>query len=182
MRLQLAAALALAVLAMLGAARGPAHADGSMSARGVYYKERATRVMQPMLDGMFEVGARGLIDAHFLVDAITSASASSGSAEAEPFTERRGASDVGEENRDELALRITAALGACERPAAVRAEAGVLEVLARAGRARGHRRASLRVGRGGFGRLGHRRGVGELEVRSRLLEITDDGLVHAALP
>ena len=34
----------------------------TLSVRGVYYKERSTRVMQPMLDGMFEVGARGLLD------------------------------------------------------------------------------------------------------------------------
>jgi hypothetical protein len=57
--------------------------------RGVYYKERATRVVQPMLDGAFEAGERGLVTAHLLVDAITSASASAGAVDAEPFTERR---------------------------------------------------------------------------------------------
>ncbi|HEU0037227.1 MAG TPA: DUF3570 domain-containing protein [Kofleriaceae bacterium] len=82
MRLQLTIAALVAVAA-------PAHADGTLSARGVYYKERATRVMQPMLDGMFEVGARGMIDGHLLVDAITSASASAGAADAVAFTERR---------------------------------------------------------------------------------------------
>lgn len=66
-----------------------ARADGELTTRGVYYKERSTRVIQPMLDGMFEVGARGLVTGHLLVDAITSASASSGAAAAEPFTERR---------------------------------------------------------------------------------------------
>ena len=66
-----------------------AHADGSLSARGVYYKEKSTRVVQPMLDGIFEVGERGLLSAHFLVDAITSASSGSGSANQTPFTERR---------------------------------------------------------------------------------------------
>lgn len=85
MRLQLALAALLAP--WLGA--DTAHADGTLSMRGVYYKERSTRVMQPMLDGMFEVGARGLVTGHMLVDAITSASAGSGAAEAEPFTERR---------------------------------------------------------------------------------------------
>src|SRR5436190_5909144 len=65
MRLQ----LALILLATSSAA----HADGSVSARGVYYKERATRGMQPMLDGLFEVGARGLANAHILVDSITRA-------------------------------------------------------------------------------------------------------------
>ena len=68
---------------------GVAHADGALSMRGVYYKERSTRVMQPMLDGAFEVGAHGLVTGHMLVDAITSASASSGAADATAFTERR---------------------------------------------------------------------------------------------
>ena len=85
MRLQLTAATA----AVLVAATGVGHADGTLSMRGVYYKERSTRVVQPMLDGMFEVGARGLVTAHFLVDAITSASAGSGAANAQPFTEKR---------------------------------------------------------------------------------------------
>ncbi len=66
-----------------------ATADGTLTARGVYYKERATRVIQPMLDGLFDAGARGLVSGHFLVDAITSASASSGADNAKPFTERR---------------------------------------------------------------------------------------------
>ncbi len=66
-----------------------AYADGTLEMRGVYYKERSTRVMQPMLDGMFEVGERGILVAHFLVDAITSASAGSGAANAKPFTEQR---------------------------------------------------------------------------------------------
>jgi hypothetical protein len=57
--------------------------------RAAYYKERSTRVIQPMLDGMFDVGTRGLLDAHLLVDAITSASAGSGAAGGMPFTEKR---------------------------------------------------------------------------------------------
>ena len=84
MRLQ----LALAALLVAGTA-ATAHADGALTMRGVYYKERSTRVMQPMLDAMFDAGARGIVTGHFLVDAITSASASSGAAAAEPFTERR---------------------------------------------------------------------------------------------
>lgn len=83
--------LQLASLAAIGLAIAPsaARADGTISARGIYYKERATRVVQPMLDAVLEVGARGLVNAHFLVDAITSASASSGASGAEPFTENR---------------------------------------------------------------------------------------------
>ncbi len=83
MRLQLIA------VGALGLTAGSAHADGTLSARGVYYKERATRVVQPMLDAMFDVGARGIVTGHFLVDAITSASSSSGADNAEPFTEKR---------------------------------------------------------------------------------------------
>lgn len=82
MRLQLALAIVLATAAA-------APADGTLSARGVYYKEKATRVVQPMLDGMFEVGERGLVNGHFLVDAITSASQSAGAAGATAFTENR---------------------------------------------------------------------------------------------
>ena len=68
---------------------GVAAADGSLSMRGVYYKERSTRVMQPMLDGEFEVGTHGLVTGHILVDAITSASANGAAAVTEPFTENR---------------------------------------------------------------------------------------------
>lgn len=82
MQLRLAALLLLAGTAV-------ASADGEMTLRGVYYKERSTRVVQPMLDAMFEVGVHGLATGHLLVDAITSASASSGAATSEPFTERR---------------------------------------------------------------------------------------------
>jgi hypothetical protein len=81
MRLQLTALV-------LAAAAVPAHADGTLTMRGVYYKERSTRVMQPMLDGAFEIGARGLLTGHLLVDAITSASAGSGAAAA-AFKENR---------------------------------------------------------------------------------------------
>lgn len=84
--------LVLAVLCGLGA---HARADGSLSMRGVYYKERATRVMQPMLDATFDVGEHGVVTAHGLVDAITSASASSGAVDAEPFSEKRYESGIG---------------------------------------------------------------------------------------
>lgn len=83
MRLQLIAALAVATIASTAAA------DGTLTMRGVYYKERATRVIQPMMDGSFDAGTNGLVTAHFLVDAITSASASSGAENSTPFTENR---------------------------------------------------------------------------------------------
>ncbi len=74
---------------ILLASTAAAQADGTMSLRGVYYKERSTRVIQPMLDAMFEVGANGLFAGHFLVDTITSASTSAGAEDAVPFTENR---------------------------------------------------------------------------------------------
>lgn len=83
------------VLAAVIACTGTAAADGSLTMRGVYYKERSTRVIQPMLDGMFEVGTRGLLTGHMLVDAITSASASSGAVAADPFTENRYEGGIG---------------------------------------------------------------------------------------
>jgi hypothetical protein len=90
MRLQ----LTLAAILMLSAV-APARADGTLAMRGVYYKERATRVMQPMLDAMFDAGLHGVATGHFLVDAITSASASSGAANAASFTERRYEAGLG---------------------------------------------------------------------------------------
>jgi hypothetical protein len=93
MRLQLAPGVVGVIAAsagLLGPGAGtPVRADGTLAVRGVYYKERATRVMQPMLDGMFDAGVHGIVTGHFLVDAITSASASSGAADAKPFTENR---------------------------------------------------------------------------------------------
>ena len=86
--MQLSAKLVVALVA-IGSVHSTSSADGTLTMRGVYYKERSTRVVQPMLDGMFEVGLRGLFTGHLLVDAITSASASSGAAAAAAFTERR---------------------------------------------------------------------------------------------
>ncbi len=91
MRLQLSGMVAVAVLG----ATAMAQADGAISARGVYYKERATRVVQPMFDAIFDAGARGLVNAHFLVDAITSASTAAGALDAEPFTEDRYEAGIG---------------------------------------------------------------------------------------
>ena len=81
------ASVTLATLATLALA-APARADGELTARGMYYKEERTRVIQPMLDATFDVGERGSGDAHFLVDAITSASASAGPS-GDGFTEKR---------------------------------------------------------------------------------------------
>jgi hypothetical protein len=66
----------------------PARADGDVTVRGAYYKERATRVAQPMIDARFEVGEDGELLAHTLVDSISSASVAAGAA-GEPFDESR---------------------------------------------------------------------------------------------
>ena len=90
MRLQ----LRLLLLALLVA--GSARADGTLEARTVYYKEYATRVIQPMLDGEFDVGPRGTLDAHVLVDAVTSASAGAGGSPTSPqFSKNRYEGGVG---------------------------------------------------------------------------------------
>lgn len=80
---RLACALALCALAA-----GPAHADGELSLRGFYYKERSTRVQQPAVDGRFDVGDDGELTGHVLLDAITSASVAAGATGAS-FTELR---------------------------------------------------------------------------------------------
>jgi hypothetical protein len=86
MRSTRATTTALVLALGLGAAAS-ARADGELQVRGVYYKERATRVQQPMLDGRFDVGDHGTLQGHLLVDAISSASAvASGGA---AFDERR---------------------------------------------------------------------------------------------
>jgi hypothetical protein len=69
-------------------APGTARADGEVSVRGAYYKERSTRVAQPMLDALFGVGEQGQLRAHLLVDSISSASVAAGAA-GEPFSENR---------------------------------------------------------------------------------------------
>lgn len=63
-----------AAVIVAAAAASTARADGELTVRGAYYKERATRVEQPMLDARFDVGEAGSLDAHFLVDSISSAS------------------------------------------------------------------------------------------------------------
>jgi hypothetical protein len=77
------------VAAALLLATSLAHADGEVSVRGAYYKERSTRVEQPMIDAEFDTGPKGHLEAHFLVDSITSASAATGTANGQEFTETR---------------------------------------------------------------------------------------------
>lgn len=86
--MQLTAPAAVLATLALAAAAAPVRADGEVAVRGAYYKERATRVEQPMMDARFDAGDDSEVDTHVLIDAITSASVSSGAAGA-AFTEHR---------------------------------------------------------------------------------------------
>jgi hypothetical protein len=81
------AALALSSLLLFGGA-DPALADGEVTLRGAYYKERSTRVAQPMLDGRFDIGDAGELSSHVLLDSISSASVAAG-ASGQAFDENR---------------------------------------------------------------------------------------------
>ena len=81
------AALLVPTIAVLASA-GIARADGEIHLRGAYYKEKATRVAQPMLDARLDVSEDTELSGHFLVDSITSASVASGAA-GQAFTENR---------------------------------------------------------------------------------------------
>lgn len=71
-----------------------AHADDEIRVRGVYYKERATRVIQPMLDVSLEATPDLQLEGHVLLDAITSASVSAGT-DGQAFTENRFEAGLG---------------------------------------------------------------------------------------
>jgi hypothetical protein len=103
MRMQLtgragvAVAVGVAVVTGVGGVGGSrvARADGTLDLRNVYYKEKSTRVVQPMIDAIFEVGEHGVLVGHALVDSITSASSASGAANSAPFTKAREEGGVG---------------------------------------------------------------------------------------
>jgi hypothetical protein len=69
----------IAAFVLVSLAALAVHAEeGWLSMRSGYYKERSTRVIQPMLDGHIEMSEDDAIDFHGLVDSITSASAATG--------------------------------------------------------------------------------------------------------
>ena len=84
----LRAAIGLACAAAFWTTARPALADGEVVLSGAYYKERSTRVVQPMLDARLDVGGHGELSSHVLLDAITSASPASGAA-GQAFDEQR---------------------------------------------------------------------------------------------
>ncbi len=92
MRLQ---AVLIVCLVLVGAGR--AGANDYVVVRGAYYREASTRVIQPMVELQREAPGSGVdVAAHFLVDAITSASIAAGTAVDNVFTEIR----------DEVGLRV----------------------------------------------------------------------------
>jgi hypothetical protein len=82
-----ALAAALAVTLLAGAAR--AKDIGEVTLRGNYYRDRNTRVVQPAVDLITEAPNGTVVGAHYLLDAITSASVAAGVLRDQPFTELR---------------------------------------------------------------------------------------------
>jgi hypothetical protein len=80
-----------AVLALLGIglSQGSALADDHVTIRGQYYREPSTRVVQPVVELSKDLPHGIDVTAHYLLDAITSASAASGPAGDTIFTESR---------------------------------------------------------------------------------------------
>jgi hypothetical protein len=85
-RLQLTRLLALG--ALLACAAGTTRAD-ELVLRGNYWRDRNTRVLQPEIDIGKELPSGTTIGAHYLLDAITSASVAAGVVRDQPFTELR---------------------------------------------------------------------------------------------
>jgi hypothetical protein len=90
------AALLVAMTGVLVAAGSTAVAGDYVIVRGAYYREASTRVIQPMVELERESPSGIDVGAHFLVDAITSASIAAGTTVDSVFTEVR----------DEAGLRV----------------------------------------------------------------------------
>jgi hypothetical protein len=93
--LKRAALCLLAGLVLLGALlwRSTARADDRVTIRGAYYREPSTRVIQPVVEITKDLPHGFDVNAHYLVDTITSASAAAGTSVDNIFTEIR--SEVG---------------------------------------------------------------------------------------
>jgi hypothetical protein len=80
----------LAAAAALALGTGAARADDYVTLRGAYYREPSTRVIQPTVEVERDDVVTGVdVKAHFLVDAITSASVAAGTTVDTIFTETR---------------------------------------------------------------------------------------------
>jgi hypothetical protein len=89
--------LSVAALAPLVLASVTARADDYVTVRGAYYREHSTRVIQPTITVERDSPSPSGVDvkAHFLVDAITSASLAAGTAVDSVFTETRNEAGLG---------------------------------------------------------------------------------------
>src|SRR5262249_32702025 len=66
----------------------------TITLRGNYYRDRNTRVVQPAIDIRKQLPTGTQISAHYLLDAITSASVAAGVLRDQPFTELRNEAGV----------------------------------------------------------------------------------------
>ena len=80
---------AVLVVCLVLVGTGRAWADDYVIVRGAYYRETSTRVIQPMVELVRESPYGIDVGAHFLVDAITSASIAAGTSVDNVFTEVR---------------------------------------------------------------------------------------------
>jgi Protein of unknown function (DUF3570) len=85
----------LALIAVLLLCPGGARAENRVTVRGQYYREPSTRVVQPVAEMSADLPAGLDLSAHYLLDAITSASAAAGPSGDNIFTEYRSESGVG---------------------------------------------------------------------------------------
>jgi hypothetical protein len=86
--------LSAAVLATLLPGAG-LRAEDRVTIRGAYFREPSTRVIQPMVEITKDLPGGFDLDAHYLVDTITSASAAAGTAVDSIFTEVRNEVGLG---------------------------------------------------------------------------------------
>lgn len=82
-------ACGLAVLVALVAVAPAGRGEDRLTVRGAYYREHSTRVVQPMVQITKDLPRGFDVGAHFLVDAITSASIAAGVMQDQLFTELR---------------------------------------------------------------------------------------------
>jgi uncharacterized protein DUF3570 len=75
--------------ALVGAAPAPGRGDDRVTVNGAYFRETSTRVVQPMIEVSKDLPRGFDVSAHFLVDAITSASLAAGTTQDNIFTELR---------------------------------------------------------------------------------------------
>ena len=75
--------------ASAGAEQIPQNPSGEVVFRGNYWRDRNTRVFNPTADVRQELPGRVSVNAHYVLDAITSASLAAGASSDQPFTELR---------------------------------------------------------------------------------------------